>query len=374
MTKFWKRAIVGALALCAMNAAMVHAARVALVIGNETYQAPIKSLDSPLNDAELMTQTLREFGFDVTMLTNATETQMRTAVDAFAEQLQAESVGLFFFAGHGVQVNNENYLLPVDRQFADSADVMSYGIKANWVLKKMEQAQAQVKIMLLDACRNEMTVLPDDALQVRGLGERGFAKMSASGVFIGYATMPGKSASGQTGGYGFMTKHFVEMLRRFPTKPIELVFKDASNAVFNETERVRPEPQALWTEGGLRGYFCFAVHDLCDGETGPTPRPTLTSEPKPTPPPRFDVIVTDAHGRVLTPRNDVYEVAVNNPIRISVNGLDAQHNVRWSGGVHGELEQDCWQSCVYTATQAGARDLVVVDVGENLNVLIHITP
>ena len=294
MKKIFGMAVFGLLILSLTAAAQQ---RVALVIGNGAYAGfqqgvnLFDSLNSSVNDAKKMATVLRKYGFTVTTLPNASFTQMKQAVDAFIGALQPGSVALFFFSGHGVQVQNENYLIPVGRDFADSVDVQEYAIKANWILNKMQRSQAQVNVMLLDACRETMPELSDDEKQHKGFEQRGLAKMSASGVFIGYAASPGEIALGESGGYGLLTNAFDAAMRQFPQLPIELVFKYAANAVYEAT-KTRRTPQQPWSEGIIRGEFCFDPENRClmasaTPPPAPTPRivyieVTPTPEPRPT--------------------------------------------------------------------------------------------
>ena len=283
------------LLLTRMPASAQNAARVALVIGNGAYPAVAENvnyfrrLTSPVNDANKMAETLLAYGFKVTQLTNASYTEIEQAVNAFVRQLPEGSVGLFFFSGHGVQVQNENYLIPVGRNFADSVDVQEYAVNATWILKKLQNSPAQVKVMLLDACREAMPDLSDDDKEKKGFEGRGLKKMNASGVFIGYAASPGEISLGESGGYGLLTNAFDAAMREFPQLPIEMVFKKAANAVYEATKQ-RRTPQQPWSEGIIRGEFCFDAENRClTASATPPPEPTpriVYIEVTPTPEPR----------------------------------------------------------------------------------------
>ena len=289
MIRIFRNALLGAgllLLLTRMPADAQQAARVALVIGNGAYPAVadnvnyFRRLTSPVNDADKMEETLHAYGFEVTKLTDASYTEMEQAVNAFVRKLPEGSVGLFFFSGHGVQVQNENYLIPVGRNFADSVDVQEYAINATWVLKKLQNSQAHVKVMLLDACREAMPDLSDDDKEKKGFEGRGLKKMNASGVFIGYAASPGEISLGESGGYGLLTNAFDAAMREFPQLPIEMVFKKAANAVYEATKQ-RRTPQQPWSEGIMRGEFCFDAENRCLTASA-TPPPEPTPELRPT--------------------------------------------------------------------------------------------
>jgi len=127
--------------------------RYALVIGNGAYK-DITPLKNPPNDAELIRNSLRQVGFDVQLLLDADKRRMDQAVNEFADKLDQAgetAVGLFYFAGHGVAVNNLNYLIPVGAPIQTQEDVPYYAVPENWVLDKLERARNKTDIIILDA-------------------------------------------------------------------------------------------------------------------------------------------------------------------------------------------------------------------------------
>ena len=112
-----------------------YSQKIALVIGNSTYKS--SPLKNPQNDAKDMTAQLRELGFKVISLTNATQRQMRKSIRNFGNQLKKGGVGLFFFAGHGMQVNGKNYLIPIGADIQEEDEVQDYAVDAGSVLRKM---------------------------------------------------------------------------------------------------------------------------------------------------------------------------------------------------------------------------------------------
>ena len=126
--------------------------RHALVIGNGGYKdAPLKN---PPNDATAMAKVLRGLGFEVIELIDASQAQMKKGLAAFGERLKEDSVGLFYYAGHGVQVKGDNWLIPVDADISTESDVEFGALSASQVIGKMEDKQSSVNIVILDACRN----------------------------------------------------------------------------------------------------------------------------------------------------------------------------------------------------------------------------
>ena len=126
--------------------------RVALVIGNGAYES--SPLANPVNDARAMASALTTSGFKVTKLENASREQMAVAIREFGDSLIGGGEGLFFFAGHGMQVKGRNYLIPTKSSIQREDEVEYNAIDANAILSKMESAHNRLNIMILDACRN----------------------------------------------------------------------------------------------------------------------------------------------------------------------------------------------------------------------------
>jgi uncharacterized caspase-like protein len=165
--------------------------RLALVIGNSAY-ASMGALSNPANDARLIAQSLKNAGFDVTSLTDQTQAQMKSAVSDFANRVDTagpETMAMFYYAGHGVQIDGTNYLVPVDAAANTAGDIVLGGLAVSDLLKTLELARAKVNVIVLDACRNN----PFPAGS-RGLA-RGLARVDApNGSLIAYATAPGQIA------------------------------------------------------------------------------------------------------------------------------------------------------------------------------------
>jgi uncharacterized caspase-like protein len=162
----WRRVALPAIALLTLGVAGAQAQprtiavqgdasekRVALVIGNAAYASPA-DLKNPVNDAQDMAEALRGAGFDVISRTNATQKQMQQALREFGGRLTAGGVGLFFFAGHGVQVKGKNFLIPIGAAIKSEAEAEDEAVDVNGVLAKMSEAGSRVNIVVLDACRD----------------------------------------------------------------------------------------------------------------------------------------------------------------------------------------------------------------------------
>lgn len=254
------------LILLAQAALPAHAERrTALVIGNGTYKsAPLKN---PVNDARDMAAALKRLGFDVTTLTDATQPQMENAVREFGINLRQGGVGLFYYAGHGVQVAGENYLIPVNAIIQSEGDVRYGSVNAGLILAKMEDAGNGINIVILDACRSNPF-----ARSFR-TAEQGLAKMDApTGSLIAYSTSPGKVASDGGGKNGLYTHHLLNNITT-PGLSVEELFKRVRQGVAGDSAR----KQVPWEASSLIGQFSFASDqkmasvDFIGGKPSPTP-------------------------------------------------------------------------------------------------------
>lgn len=226
--------------------------RYALVIGNSNYAKEVGILKNPVNDATDVATELRKSNFEVQLLTNATYVQLREAMRKFHEKLtngpRDQTVGLFYYAGHGVQYQDENYLVPVDAnvQFEDDIVRMCFPVQ-RMVLANMERSNSRMNIVILDACRNN----PFPATS-RSVGS-GLAEMKrARGSFIAFATAPGSVASDGDGRNGLYTQEFLKALRK-PGLTIEQVFKEVRMNVL----RLSGDRQYTWDSSNIIGEFYF---------------------------------------------------------------------------------------------------------------------
>ncbi|HUA54155.1 MAG TPA: caspase family protein, partial [Candidatus Sulfotelmatobacter sp.] len=230
----------------AVPAATASEQRVALVIGNSAY-AGAAALKNPVNDARAMGTKLRALGFDVTEVENGTKQQMERAIGQFSVKLNADSVSMFFYAGHGMQVNGKNYLMPVDAEIATEQTVRLEAVDVDAVLDQMSAAQARVNIVVLDACRN-------NPFERRFRGQSGgLASMDApAGSYIAYATAPGKVAADGAGNNGLYTSELLAALDT-PNAKIEDVFKHVRASVMEKSAG----QQTPWESSSLTGDFYF---------------------------------------------------------------------------------------------------------------------
>lgn len=227
--------------------------RYALVIGNGAYPKNIGVLRNPVNDATDFAKELQNSNFEVQLVTNATYGQMRAAMLKFKEKVDAgdrdKTVSLFYYAGHGLQRDDENYLVPIDASIEYEDDIARYCFPVQrMVLANMERSNSRMNIVILDACRNN----PFPAL-TRSLADQGLGEMKrARGSFIAYATAPGSVASDGTGKNGLYTQELIKAMKK-PGLTIEQVFKEVRRSVL----RLSGDKQNTWDSSNIVGEFYF---------------------------------------------------------------------------------------------------------------------
>lgn len=221
-------------------------ARIALVIGNANYQSG--ALLNPLNDARSVSGSLEKLGFKVMLRENLSREGMYQSISEFGKLLKENGVGLFYYAGHGMQIRGKNYLIPVDANILNEDEVEFRGLDANFVLSRMEAARNRVNLLVLDACRNNPFLRNARSASI------GLAQMDApKGTLIAFSTAPGALAKDGAGKNSVYTRHLLEKLF-LPAAPIEQVFKEVRIAVAKETN----DKQIPWESSSLMGDFYFA--------------------------------------------------------------------------------------------------------------------
>lgn len=220
--------------------------RLALLIGNSAYKS--SPLLNPVNDVRLMDGALKEAGFTVVKAENASIREMRRLVRDFGDKLRASGgVGLFYFAGHGVQVRGDNFLVSTDSDIRNEDEVPDDSINANVILEKMQGAGNRMNLIILDACRNNPFAVKSRS------ASSGLATMNApSGSLVAYSTAPGSVASDGTRNNGLYTEHLARVIRQSGL-PVEEVFKQVRAAVRKESNN----QQTPWENTALEGQFYF---------------------------------------------------------------------------------------------------------------------
>jgi len=219
--------------------------RLALVIGNADYGSS-NVLKNPVNDANLIEGTLKTLGFEVVKCLNATKSEMELALRDFSKKLADYNVALFYYAGHGIQINGENYLIPTDAMLEEQSDCQWEALQVNTVVRQFEQVPENINIIILDACRNN----PFRSWS-RG-GEQGFRALNAvSGTIVSFATSENSTAADGTGSNGTYTEELVRQM--VIPQSISSVFINTRKEVMRRTNSTQ-RPQE-WNM--LTGDFYF---------------------------------------------------------------------------------------------------------------------
>lgn len=229
-----------ALLFCVLSA---EAKKVALVVGNQRYSE--RPLRNPANDAALMERTLRSIGFEVAKIVDADRRSILAALRTFEQAARDADVAVFYFAGHGIQLSGNNYLIPINAQLAVESDLIDEAIPGESVLQRLEASRARVALVILDACRD------NPFLSLSRSMTRGLARMNApAGSIIAYSTSSGAVADDGAGANGVYT----EQLARYLAQP-GLDIKEVFERTAIEVERLTKGKQRPREDIGLRGRF-----------------------------------------------------------------------------------------------------------------------
>ena len=222
--------------------------RVALVIGNSNYRNVVQ-LPNPIRDAKAIAKVLNTAGFEVTSATDLNHNEMIQVVQDFSAKIAGRgpnAVAMVYYAGHGVQLAGENYLVPVDARISSEPDLTKGSVRLVDLMATLEAIPSRMRIVILDACRNNPFPTLNDA-------GRGLAIVDApNGSIVGYSTAPGTQALDGDGDHSPYAKAF---LRLAPEKnlPIEQLFKRIRLDVNNSTSG----QQTPWESSSLTSDFYF---------------------------------------------------------------------------------------------------------------------
>src|SRR5450631_1270998 len=241
--------------------------RVALVVGNSAYQN-VARLDNPRNDATLVAETLSGLGFTLVggrAQLDLDKAALDTDVQNFGQQIQGADVALFYYAGHGVQVNGSNYLVPVGANPTREADVDFQMVDTNLVLRQMQGSGTRLNLVILDACRN-------NPFGGRGLrsADGGLAQMRApEGTLISYATQPGSVAQDGGDGHSPYTKALATTIKQAGLDIFQ-TFNQVGLAVKRETGGA----QQPWVSSSpIDGTFYFVAPAAAGPKVATMPQP-----------------------------------------------------------------------------------------------------
>lgn len=225
--------------------------RHALILANSAYTN--SPLLNPRNDAELMASTLRELGFEVGIEHNLNREQLFASTRKFSERLPSGAIGLVFYAGHGMQVNGSNYLVPVDMQPTGEQSVPLKAFPLQSLIDRLHAAPSAVNIVILDACRNN-PFRPSSRNRYRDFADLGLAKtVIPKGTVIAYSTAPGQLAEDGVGrNNSLYTKTLTEQMRQ-----TGLTIEDALKNVASIVRKQTLDDQQPWFETSLVDEFYF---------------------------------------------------------------------------------------------------------------------
>lgn len=262
-------AILSGIILCLTDRQAFAEKRVALVIGNSSYQH-VGRLDNPGNDARLIADTLGNLGFTIVgghALLDVDKSTLDTAISKFGSEVIGADVALFFYSGHGLQVRGENYLVPIEANPSREADVYVQMTDVAAVLSQMEGSSTRLNLVILDACRNN----PFAGRGFRAV-ESGLAQMRApDGTLISYATQPGSVAQDGSDGHSPYTQALAATVQRGGLDIFQ-TFNEVGLAV----KRATGGQQQPWVSNSpIDGRFYF------NGQSGPA-----VSTPQPPPQPQ----------------------------------------------------------------------------------------
>ena len=239
------------------------AQKLALVVGNGAY--PKWPLRNPANDARAVAQALTNVGFSTTSVIDVTLQNLDRAVSAFVAKVKQGDTVAFYYAGHGIQLEGENYLVPVDFDAKDEADAKYAAYAASRVQERIEKAGARVTLVVLDACRNNpfaATRSTSGGLAAMGTGK---------GTLIAFATAPGKTADDNpNGNNGLFTTHFITALQQ-PGLTLDQVFNRVRERVHNASGG----KQVPWTVSSVIGEVYLRPG------SGPAPPAAIEAAPSP---------------------------------------------------------------------------------------------
>lgn len=244
--------------------------RVALIIGNSAYQS-VPILPNPKNDAADISAALERLGFDVMLETDQNFRDLRLSLRDFATKSQGADIALIYYAGHGIEVDKRNYLIPIDARLASDADVLFETISLDTMLSAVSAAKG-VKVVLLDACRNnpfrgQMT----RTVATRSLG-RGLTEVDPGGVLVGYAAREGTEALDGTGRNSPYAKALLQHIEE-PGLEIGRLFRKVRDSVYDATNG-QQEP---YTYGSLPGRDIYlaglAAPQIKESVSQPAPSP-----------------------------------------------------------------------------------------------------
>lgn len=220
--------------------------KIAVLFGNNNYNT--SPLDNAINDAKCLSEKLNNLNFETEAFYDIDIIEMEKCMRVFSDKLKQADVGLFFFAGHGIQLKGENFLATIDTSFYDDVSCKRTSYSLSEVINILDESKVSTKIIILDACRNNPFPSTYRSATVEGLAP----VYAPKGTIIAFATSPGQKASDGSGENGVYT---TALLTHIGTKKITIedMFKRVRNTVSAQTKN----KQITWEHTSLMGNFYF---------------------------------------------------------------------------------------------------------------------
>jgi uncharacterized protein YcfL len=240
--------------------------RIALVVGINDYSGRISKLHNPINDARSIKNILKQRGFEVLYVEDGNKKSIRNHLENFYKKIERGGVGMLYFSGHGIEVDGQNYLIPIDAKIEEKSDTEYEAISLNKITKRMQNSGNRLNIIVLDACRNDPFS--------RAVGAGGLAKVEPIGMFVSFATGAGSIASdGKSGENGLFTKSLIKYMKQ------GLDLRDVFQQTRKEVYQVSNHKQfpAIYDQT-INGKFYFTDPKLTENKASASPViPTLTT-------------------------------------------------------------------------------------------------
>jgi uncharacterized caspase-like protein len=230
--------------------------KIALVIGNARYRSLV-ALNNPGNDASDVCTALKAIGFKTTCILDIpTRRELREAIRIFATEAGSGAETFFFYAGHGIQWNGENYLIPTEAQIVNEADIDFEGVGLSYLMRSLEDARSYPNVIILDACRDNPF-----GKNARFRVEKGLARIDPPvGTALAYATSPNKAALDGSGRNGLFTKHLLSRISEFGLQLDEML-RQVSKGVEDEARNSYRFEQVPYRSSSYSGSYCLAGCD-----------------------------------------------------------------------------------------------------------------
>ena len=265
--------LVTALLIARFTQAQLEEDRVAFVIGNSDYAGSAK-LANPTNDSNAISEELKRQGFETYLFQNLKVEDVPALKKQLEERLKRNTRLVFYYAGHGVQLESKNYLLPINASFKNAETVANQSLYLGDILQTIQKARPRLSVVVLDACRDN----PFGSDKLVAVNKGGLARVDPpTSTVIFYATRPGGTASDGDEKNGLFTKSLLAELKK-PEVTLEVIFRRVSTAVYDFSKG----DQEPWIEGVIREEFVVnqgnAVKPLAEK---PIVQVTANAEPSP---------------------------------------------------------------------------------------------